>query len=148
MLLGIILILLEVLVIPGFAFTGILGLCSLTASCYFGFEFFGTVGGVITILLNIILVVGFLIFVLRSNTWRKATLDTNITSTVDTLPENKGIIVGLKGIAVTRLAPMGRARFGEVEVEVRSDDGFLDQKCAIEVSRIDGEKIFVVKSDN
>ena len=43
---------------------------------------------------------------------------------------------GDKGIALTRLALIGNAEFDGKIIEVRSSDGFIDEKCEIEIDRI------------
>lgn len=143
--LGIILLLAEILIIPGFAVTGILGVLSLGASCWYGYDHFGPTAGTVILIIDILLVIGFLIFALRSKTWKKITLNTNIDSKVDSQPENKGIGPQSEGITTSRLNPMGRARFNDKETEVRSLDGIIDSKTPIIVSYIEDEKIFVVK---
>ncbi|MBR5736474.1 MAG: NfeD family protein [Bacteroidales bacterium] len=143
-LLGLILLLVETLLLPGFAFTGILGLLSLAAACYFGFVNFGNLGGIITIIFCVLISAAFMIWILRSKTWKKATLETKIGSAVDQRPKDKGISVGLKGVTTTRLNPMGRVRFenGE-EAEVHSLDGLIEARRDVKVADIEEEKIFV-----
>ncbi|MDD2293520.1 MAG: NfeD family protein [Bacteroidales bacterium] len=143
--LGIILIIAEILIIPGFAITGILGVISLGASCYFGFNYYGQTGGIIVLIVDILLITCFIFFALRSKTWKKISLNTNIDSKVDSQPEEKGIEAKSEGVTVTRLNPMGRARFGDKETEVRSLDGIIDPKTEIVVAYIENEKIFVNK---
>ena len=141
--LGIILLLVEILLIPGFAVTGILGLLSLAGSCYFAFQEYGTVGGSIVIAVNIILIVTLLVYALRANTWKKLSLHTEIDSKADQKPEEKGIEIGQKGVTMTRLNPMGKARIQNVILEVKSLDGFIDNDCPIEVSAIEDNQVIV-----
>ncbi|MDD2594300.1 MAG: nodulation efficiency protein D (NfeD) [Bacteroidales bacterium] len=143
--LGIVLIIAEILIIPGFAVIGILGLCSLVASCYFGFANYGETGGIITIAVNIVLLIFFVIFSLKSKTWKKLSLSTNIDSKVDTKPQEKGITPGTEGITITRLNPMGRARINDLDVEVRSIDGIIDPNETIVVAYLEDERILIKK---
>lgn len=141
--LGILLILAEILLIPGFAVTGILGIGSIAASCYFAFVEYGNLGGSITIGINIILLILFVVMALRSKTWKKISLSTNIDSRADSAPEEKGVEVGQQGVTITRLNPMGKARFNNVILEVVSQDSLLDPGAKIEVSLIEDNKVFV-----
>ena len=143
-LLGLILLLVETLLLPGFFFTGILGVLSLAAACYFGFVNFGNTGGIITVIISVLVAAAFMVWILRSKTWKKATLNTEIKATVDQRPVDKGITAGMKGVAQTRLNPMGRVRFdnGE-EAEVHSLDGLIDARKNVVVEQVDEEKIFV-----
>ena len=143
---GLLLLLVETLLIPGFAVTGILGLVSMGAACYLAFTNIGTTAGIIVTIICILLAAGLLVWVLRSSTWKKATLNTNIDAKVDVNADNKGIEVGKRGTTVTRLAPMGMVRFEDgSKAEVSSADGFIDPGCEVEVSAIEGEKIFIKK---
>ena len=149
-LLGLILLFIETLLLPGFVFTGILGICSLVAACYFGFVNYGNTGGIITVIISVAVAAAFMVWILRSKTWKKATLNTEIKAAVDQRPHEKGIAVGTKGVTATRLNPMGRVRFenGE-EAEVHSLDGLIEARSNVVVDSVEEEKIFVklVKED-
>ncbi|HKM12551.1 MAG TPA: NfeD family protein [Bacteroidales bacterium] len=143
--LGIILILVEILLIPGFAVTGILGVGSLVLACYFGFTHLGPRAGVIIIVGEVILLSVLLYYALRAKTWKKLSLHTNIDAKVDEHPETKGLTAGMEGVTTTRLNPMGRAKIGGHDLEVRSIDGFVDERTEIVIDSIENEKIFVKK---
>ena len=143
-LLGLLLLLVELLLIPGFAFTGILGVGSLAAACYFGFQNYGNIGGIITIIFCIAISAGLIIWVMRSKTWKKAALDTEIKASVDSTPAEKGLHKGIEGTTTTRLNPMGRVRFvNGVEMEVHSLDGIIEAKQNVKVAYIENEKVYV-----
>lgn len=141
--LGIILIIVELVLIPGIFVVGILGLASLVGSCYIGFSEYGNTGGVIVIAVNIILLVVFVVLALRSKTWKKISLDTNIDSRADTSPQEKGVEVGSEGVTITRLNPMGKAKIGTVFLEVSAQGGIIDPEQEIVVTLIDDNKIYV-----
>jgi len=143
---GLLLLLVETLLIPGFAVTGILGIGCMGAACWLAFTRIGTTAGVIVTIICILLAVALLVWVMRSSTWKKATLNTKIDAKVDVNADKTGIAVGTRGTAITRLAPMGMVRFEDgTKAEVSSADGFLDQGCEVEVSSVEGEKIFIKK---
>ena len=143
---GLLLLLVETLLIPGFAVTGILGLCSLAAACYLAFTTIGNTAGIIITIICILLAAALLVWVMRSSTWKKATLNTKIDSKVDVNADQKTVTVGSKGVAITRLAPMGMVRFEDgTKAEVSSADGFLDQGTEVIVTNLEEEKIFVKK---
>jgi membrane-bound ClpP family serine protease len=140
---GLLLIIAELVLIPGIFITGLLGLCSLTASCYIAFTQYGQTAGIITIAINIILIVLFTIFALRSKTWKKISLSTNIDSKIDTNPLEKGLTVGMKGTTITRLNPMGKAKICDLILEVTTLEGLIAPNNMIEIVRIDDNKIYV-----
>ena len=145
-LVGLILLLVETLLIPGFAVTGILGLCSLAAACYLAFTTLGNTAGIIITIGCIVLAAALIVWVMRSSTWKKATLNTKIDSKVDVNAGQTTVAVGSKGVALTRLAPMGMVRFEDgTKAEVSSSDGFLDQGSEVIVTSVENEKIFIKK---
>jgi membrane-bound ClpP family serine protease len=138
---GLVLIFTEILLIPGVGVAGILGVLSLGGSCYFAFYELEPVVGYIVTSVNVALLVGLTVFALRSKTWKKLALETNIDSkAVDT--ENV-LSVGDKGKTVTRLAPMGAMRFGNKVVEVKALEGIIDPGVEVEVVLIEDKKIYV-----
>ena len=74
----------------------------------------------------------------------KLALKKDITSKIDNSAANK-IKVGDMGITTTRLAQIGYAEINGNIVEVKSIDGFLNEKTPIIVSRITDGTIMVEK---
>ena len=142
-LVGLILLGIELLVIPGFGVVGVLGLLSFVASCYLAFTNFGAAAGVAVAVALVVLVSLFVVLVLRSKTWKKITLNTNIDSRIDDTPQSKGIEAGVRGVALTRLAPAGQAEFGTVALEVFSRDSIINAGSAVEVVEVSDNKVLV-----
>lgn len=140
---GLLLLGVELIIIPGFGVAGILGVCSIAASCWIAFAKISTTAGIVVLLVNIVLVVISTIYMLRSKTWKKLSLETNINSKVDLAPLEKGISVGDSGVALTRLAPAGKVRIGDNTVEAFTRDTLVEPGRNVTVSSIDGNKIYV-----
>lgn len=139
---GILLLLAEILLVPGVGVAGVLGLLSLIGSCVYAFNVFGMTAGTIVVAVNVILVVGLTVYVLRAKTWKKFTLDTNIESRA--LPDNDQVLaVGDMGRTTTRLAPVGRARFRTGEFEVKALEGMIASGIEVEVALIEDNKVIV-----
>ena len=79
--------------------------------------------------------IGSLVWFMRSKTLDKIALKKNITSKVDRRAEEK-VKVGDIGVTTTRLALIGYAEINGDIVEVKSSDGFLNEKTPIIVDRI------------
>lgn len=138
---GLVLVLAEILVIPGVGAAGVLGMLSLAASCFYAFyEYGNAVGGTVTAVELLVLIL-MLVYVLRAKTWKRFTLHTNI----DSKAVNAGPVlsVGDRGVTVTRLAPMGTARLSNEAVEVTALEGMMDPGVEVEVVLIEDNKIFV-----
>ena len=140
---GLLLLGAELILIPGFGVAGVLGIASIVASCWIAFAKISTAAGIIVIIANIVLVLVSTIYILRSKTWKKLSLETNINSKVDSAPQEKGIAVGDSGVALTRLAPAGKVRIGGNTVEAFTRDTLVEPGKGIEVSGIEGNKIYV-----
>lgn len=136
---GIILLLAEIFLIPGVGAAGILGLIALCGSSYYAFAFLSTTAGIITTAVNIILLSVLLFYALRAKTWKRLELDT----VIDCKPEEEAVGVGDKGKAITRLGPMGSARFNGKSYEVTALEGMIDAGSDIEVVHIENNKIYV-----
>ena len=124
--LGLLLIIAEIILIPGIFVAGTLGLVSIGAACWLAFDGIGPDAGYITIAANAVLAVVCAVLSLRSKTWKKFSLHTEIDSRTDSRPEDKGITVGSQGVTITRLAPMGKVLFGETTVECSARNGIVD----------------------
>lgn len=132
---AVILLLVELFVIPGISISGILaGGCLLYAN-YYAFTYMGETAGFCTLALSAIACIGSLIGFMRSKTLDKIALQKDIDSKVDRSAEKK-VKVGDTGVTTTRLALIGYAEINGDIVEVKSSDGFLNEKTPIIVSRI------------
>lgn len=139
-LVGLVLIFAEILLIPGVGVAGILGLLSMGGSCFYAFYEFGNVTGYIVTAVNVVLLVALSIWVLRAKTWKRMSLETSIDSKA---VESSVLAVGDRGKTLTRLAPMGSARFGDFVVEVKAVEGMLDPNIEVEVVLIEDNRIYV-----
>ena len=141
-LVGIVLMIAEILLIPGVGVAGILGLLSMGGSCWYAFYEFGNLAGGIVTGVTAVVLVAFAIVVLRAKTWKRMTLNTTIESKVYQIRIE--LRVRDKGKTVTRLAPMGSVRFGDEIVEVKALEGMIDPNVEVEICMIEDEKIYVV----
>lgn len=141
---AIILFLIELFVIPGISLAGVSALLCMAYANVYAFTHLGTTGGFITLTVSAIACIGSLVWFMRSKTLDKLALRQDITSKVDRKAE-ESIKVGDTGICTTRLALIGYAEIEGKIVEVKSMDGFLNEKTRIIVSRIDEGVILVEK---
>ena len=155
---GILLLLLEFFIIPGFGLLGISGLIVIlgglfmllipenpltndynSASWAFAIS---TIGGIISI---------FLIFRLLSKTkfWEKLTLPTSQKSSegYNTSIGLEGF-VGKLGISTSDLRPSGWGEFDAKKLFVVTEGEFVDRKEKIEILSVDGNRILVRKISN
>ena len=141
-LVGLVLIFAEIMLIPGVGVAGILGLLSMGGSCFYAFMEVGQTTGIIVTVINAVLIVALTVWVLRAKTWRKMALKTNIDSKAVS-SEASVLALGDRGRTLTRLAPMGSARFKDFVVEVKALEGMLDPDVDVEVVLIEDGRIYV-----
>jgi len=139
---GIIFILVELLFIPGVGVAGLLGLASLAYACVYTFNNFGNTAGIWMTVIISIAVLFLIIYALRAKTWKRLELNTEIKDKLNTDADK--VKVGDKGITITRLAPRGTAKFGEMSTEVKSaDNSLVDPATEIEIVALDNNEIIV-----
>lgn len=140
--LGIILLLLEFAVIPGFTVFGIGGIALLGYSVYLAFLHYGNLAGILTVIFIITLIPILFFKFMKSKAGKKMQLDTKITSVVDVL-EKEHFKVGDQGKAISRLAPIGKVDINSHIVEGKSTGDFIDNGATIEVVSIQDNKLIV-----
>ena len=143
--LGILLLLVEILLLPGVGVAGVAGLLSMIASCWYAFHAFDSHTGRIVIIINIILCIIFTIIVLRGKTWKRFALNDAVEGRVN--EEGNSIKVGDEGKTLTRLGPVGKAEFGAVACEVHSEGELIDAGTPVVVTKVQNKEIFVKPID-
>lgn len=140
--LGIVLLLIEFLVIPGVTIAGIGGLVLIGTSIYSTYKSFGSTTGNIILVVTFLLVILATILALRSKTWRKVMLNTTVDGKAAESFDDR-LKPGDHGKAVTRLAPMGNAMFGDVITEVKTMGEFVDAGTEVEIIKVHNREIVV-----
>lgn len=135
-------LLIELFLIPGVSIAGVGALACLGYANYYAFANMGTVAGFITLAISLTTCVLSLVWFMRSRTLEKVALKENITSQVNKHAE-RSLKPGDTGIAITRLALIGQAEINGKVVEVKSIDGFLDERTPIVVERVADATVMV-----
>lgn len=142
-LLGMLLLGVEIFLLPGITIAGIGAFLACGFGVYMAFADYGTVGGFIAIGSVLVLSVVLLAVGLRSKTWKRLALNNNMDSCSQASPANDRIAVGDRGVAVTRLAPMGKVMVNGRTYEAKSVDVYIDQRTAVEVTGFDNFNLVV-----
>jgi membrane-bound ClpP family serine protease len=143
---GVVLLLAELLLIPGVGIAGILGLIALVGANFIAFYYHSQTVGIIVLIVSILICVVGMWYALRAKTWKRLSLKHEIEAKAIPLPEELGIHIGMRGKTLGRLIPAGKARFGNVDIEVYALQGVIDPGTEIEVVHIEDLRIFVVQS--
>lgn len=139
---GLGLVVIEIVFIPGTTVVGVLGLLCIIAGLVYGFNEFGNpMGWAITA--TTALVSGVIIILsLRSGVWNKFALKGQIDSKVN---ESKKIdlVNGQTGVTLSALKPIGNAEFNQQKWEVTTQGEHIDAGTPVKVIKTKGRIIYV-----
>jgi len=144
---GIGLIIVEIIFVPGTTIVGVLGLLCVIGGVAYGFLTFGApMGWGITAVTVIISTVAIVIS-LKSGVWKRFALNDTIESKV-----NEHLHIDLEpgevGVALSALRPSGNAEFGEEKLEVTTLGELVDSGSKVKVTHIEGRVIYVEQLNN
>jgi membrane-bound ClpP family serine protease len=137
--LGLVLILLELFVTPGFV-TGVLGGVAWMYALYKIYTIYGQTSGHLALAGLILLLIACIIIAVKSGVWDKVSLHSNVEGKVNELPDVK---VGDNGYTSSALRPMGRMVLNNQSIEVTSMGELIDTGAYVEVIKIENNKIYV-----
>ena len=142
-LLGVIFLLLEIFLLPGVGIAAVAGILFVVGGIIYAYVYIGATEGNILLASSALLLGGGFMYLLRSKSLKKISLNTEIDSTVDTGDLRK-ISVGDTGRTISRLNPMGKVYVNGVMVEGKSVDGeMIDEDSEIEVLKVDFSNVIV-----
>jgi membrane-bound ClpP family serine protease len=138
---GLVLLLIEILFVPGTTIVGIIGFLVLAIGVGLSFKYFGRemgwmILGITSVLAGVTLYVSF-----KSNLWARFALKSAITSKVNEDPE--GIVVGEEGVALSALRPIGKAEIGKRTFEVKTQGAYVETGKRIRIIQIVSNQIIV-----
>ena len=137
------LLLAEIFLLPGITIAGIAGALFAIGGITYAYTI-GMATGNITLGMSIVVFGGVFLWLMRSNSFQRVSLKTNIESTVES-PRDMDLKVGDEGVALSRLAPIGKARFGHITIEAKSTNDFIDENTPVVIVRIEGYHVIVEK---
>ncbi|MCH7415318.1 nodulation protein NfeD [Belliella sp. R4-6] len=141
---GLILILTEIIFVPGTTIIGVLGLIVSAAGVYYSFLKFDT--STAWIVLGITLFINFvaLFYGFKAGVWNKFALKDSIQSrSFD--GRLLGLELGMEGKAVSDIKPIGKAEFLDKIYEVKSDSGFISVGSIVFITKLGDNRITVKK---
>ncbi len=152
MVLGVLLMLLEIFVFPGFGMAGFAGLIML------GYGIFLLSTDVLqslqSLLMGLLLTLGFFAWAVRlgykRKIWHRLALKERQSSEEGysvARSELKGL-VGKKGTAVTKLRPSGTVEIDGMRIDVVSEGDYITAGTEIIVVKVDGTRVIVRPVDN
>lgn len=142
LLIGLALIIIEVIFIPGTTVVGIIGLVFSIVGIVISYKHFGNEVGFYVLLGVSATTVLALIYSFRSGMWKKFSLKSSIKSKV-----NDGLMTSLKiddeGIAISTLKPFGKVEFQGGVFEAKSLGDYIDVGAKVKIIYIQSNQIIV-----
>ncbi len=143
---GLLLLLLEIFVIPGFGITGILGIIAVAASILLVFGDFRLAVMSLVIALSVSIAALILLWrrLGRTRFWQRLVLSQTGSKEegYQTGLDHHGLL-GQRGRTLTPLRPAGTLVIGEERYDVISEGGFIAANVLVEVVELEGSKIIV-----
>ena len=147
LLMGVIFFLLELFLIPGISIAGIAGTVFMGGAVYYAYTAVGSTAGHLTLTGGIILLAIAVWIFIRSKALEKMSLKAEIDGKNDPL-SGISLKIGDKGIAASRLAPMGRIKINGHLVEAKTNDDFIDEGVEVTVVEVRNTNVVVEISAN
>ena len=144
-LLGIVFLLAEIFLLPGITISGVAGFVFLIGGIVYAYMYMGSWAGNLTLVVTLFLLMGSVLYFIKSKSLKRIALTTINDATVD-MSDLKKINVGDIGFTQSRLNPMGKVTVNGTTVEAKSMDGeMIDEDTDVEVIKIDWANIIVAK---
>lgn len=139
---GILLIVLELVFIPGTTIFGVAGLLLTLAAIIISFFNFGSTLGFSILGISFVLLGVTLFFSLRTGAWEKVSLKSSSNSRVNE-EVTHNVWKGDRGVAISALRPSGKVEFKETTVEVSTLGQYIDAGTEVRVVDVQPNKIYV-----
>ncbi len=145
-LVGLVLIVVEVYMVPGFNVIGILGLIMIVVAVGFAFSESGWTGGFMALGGSAAAIGGLFWFLYSSGAWDRFVLTTELTRDVTEVAEereHRKQFLGKNGVALTPLRPSGVIEIDGIRVEVATEGEFIAAGSRVRVVAMDRRRYFV-----
>ena len=137
--LGLVLILLELFVTPGFV-TGLLGGVAWVYALYKIYNIYGEISGHLALCGMILLLIACVFVAVKSGFWNRVSLNQNVDGKVNELPV---LEIGEKGYTISVCMPVGKVNFNGVIVEATSTGDLIQNAEQVEVVSLTNNKVFI-----
>jgi membrane-bound ClpP family serine protease len=139
---GLLLLIAEIIFIPGTTLVGMLGFVFLAIGIGLSFSYFGGSTGWITMAISSVASVLALYYSFNSKLWNRFALKAKNHTKV-----NEGVLLGMEvgqeGITVSALRPIGKAELGSRQVEVKTRGEYVNSGTKIRIVKIELNQITV-----
>lgn len=139
---GLALIIVEIIFIPGTTVVGVLGFIFAVAGIVICYKHFGSEVGFYTMISMAVITLATVFYSFRTGVWTKFSLKSTIDSKV-----NEGLLasinIGDEGTSVSTLRPVGKAAFGNRQFEVKTLGNYVESGVPVRIKSILANQIIV-----
>ena len=140
-LIGIVLVVLEILILPGLI-SGIIGSILIVTGILWMYKAYGSTFGNYTAISSAVLTLGSVIYSLKSNAWQRFGLNDSLEGKVVEVDKLE-LQIGDVGVAVSALRPMGTVMINEKRIEAQTNGELIQSNTQITILKILSNKIIV-----
>ncbi len=141
--LGLLFLVAELVLLPGVSVGAVLSMVCYGSSIYLAFRDFGSLGGVIVIVVILVLSLVAVLVSLRAKTWQRFSLRQEIRSSSMAVMPADEIRIGDRGVTLSRLSPMGKVEIAGKVYEAKSTGAYVDPRQEIEVVGFENFSVIV-----
>lgn len=138
---GLFLLLVEILFVPGTTIVGIIGFIVLAVGVGLSFKYFGRETGWMVFAGTSVIAGATLYLSFKNNLWFRFSLKSTNTSKVNELPLD--LTMGEEGLALSALRPIGKAEFGKNVLEVRTMGAYVESGSRVRIIQINSNYVIV-----
>jgi membrane-bound ClpP family serine protease len=142
LLIGLSLIIVELVFIPGTTIVGLLGLIFTIVGIVISYNYFGRDIGLYILTGTLVTSLVALFYSFRSGAWSRFSLKSSSDSKVNE-GINDALQSGDEGITISALRPIGKAMFHEKTFEVKTSGNYLEQGQRVKIVQIQSSQIIV-----
>ena len=140
--LGILLLVLEILILPGLI-AGIIGGLFLLAAISWTFKEYGTTAGIYTSIGTIIMALLSIYIGFKSKIWNRFSLKNSMKESKVNEIDMELVKEGTEALTVSALRPMGTIMIGDLKVEAQSNGELIPGNTRVVILRVMQNKVLV-----
>ncbi|MEX2511448.1 MAG: NfeD family protein [Cyclobacteriaceae bacterium] len=141
---GALLVMLEIIFVPGTTVVGLLGMIFSVLGIFYAFLNFEVSVAYFILGITLMINIGLIVYGLKSGVWDRFSLkQTNTTRTYD--DRLVGLEKGQKGLAISDCKPYGKIEVEDKIYEAKSSGGFIEAGTPIIIDKIEYNKIIIKK---
>ena len=139
---GIVLLLIEILFVPGTTFVGLIGGIMCVIGIIYTYTSHGPAAGTLVLVLTTGIGVTAMVYSFKAGIWKRFSNKNAIRSKVNEA-QFVALQVGDTGITTSSLRPVGKAEFGNRTYEVHTLGNYIEEDQSIKIISISNQKIIV-----